>query len=106
MILDESHFYQVNLTQALQTDFVANVDTCLVLLVLGLGSVATYHHGHTEWAPDTNDGSKSVNVGMSFLNMAKEMFRQNWGHQLAQRAVLASYVVRPDDGPSCSDTCA
>lgn len=94
MILDESHFYRFNLARTLQDDFAPSVDACLVLLVLGLGAVAAYHKGDAEWAPNTHDSSPAVEVGLGFLSMAKEMFRQtggiNWPS--VQCSLLMSYV--------------
>lgn len=76
MILDESYFYQMHMPNALQSDFAPSTDTCLVLLVLGLGSVSAYDKGHIEWGPSAPEGPPAGEVGLSFLNISKEMFQQ------------------------------
>ncbi|KAH8890265.1 hypothetical protein GQ53DRAFT_807397 [Thozetella sp. PMI_491] len=75
MILDEMHFFHHCLNHVLQNDFDRSIDTCIVLLVLGLGSVAAYHMGHSEWAP-AGSHSPSVEVGLSFFTAAKDTFRR------------------------------
>jgi hypothetical protein len=72
MIVDEVNFYQNQLNHVLQNGFSQSVDTCIVLLVLGLGAVAAYHRGNSEWAPINS--SPSLEVGLGFFNIAKDMF--------------------------------
>ncbi|KAF4971472.1 hypothetical protein FSARC_1700 [Fusarium sarcochroum] len=70
LILDESNFYSQVLSNAVQTNFTQNYNTCTVLLVCSLGSIAAYYSGHEEWS-----SGHEHDVGIGFFNLANEMFR-------------------------------
>ncbi|KAM5344416.1 hypothetical protein ACJ41O_012952 [Fusarium nematophilum] len=70
LILDEARFYSQILSQAMQTNFAKNFNTCTVLLVCALGSIAAYYSGHEEWLC-----SVEQDVGIGLFNLAHDMFR-------------------------------
>ncbi|KAM0335755.1 hypothetical protein ACHAQA_000805 [Verticillium albo-atrum] len=69
LVLSESTFYSVHLTQAMRSTFLDDVHTCIVLLVCALGSFAAYHDGHDDWAQ-----AEDQDVGLGFFNLAREKF--------------------------------
>lgn len=69
LILDETHFYSSHLAQAIRTDFGDSVDTCIVLVVCALGSIAAYYDGHTEWTE-----AEDLDIGFGFFNLARDKF--------------------------------
>lgn len=70
LVLDEARFYSENLSHAMKSQFASDLNTCTVLLVCALGSIVAYYHGHEEWAQMDED-----DVGIGFINLAVEMFR-------------------------------
>ncbi|KAF6829131.1 hypothetical protein CPLU01_08144 [Colletotrichum plurivorum] len=84
LILDEDGFYANHLNHALRTGFADNLDSCLVLLVLSLGSLAACHTGSREWSQsDSTDFTSNYEAGLGFFNLASDMFRDveaaDWG---------------------------
>lgn len=84
LILDEDGFYANHLNQALRSGFADNLDSCLVLLVLSLGSVAACRTGSREWSQsDSADFMSDYEAGLGFFSLASEMFRDveaaDWG---------------------------
>jgi hypothetical protein len=77
LILDESLFYSLVLSNAVQTNFAPNYNSCTVLLVCSLGSIVAYYAGHEEWT-----SGNEQDVGLGFFNLANDMFRDleggNW----------------------------
>ncbi|KAL7940834.1 hypothetical protein V8C42DRAFT_206196 [Trichoderma barbatum] len=74
LILDEIQFYNHNLSQALRSNFQNGLNSCLVLLVFALGSIAAYHTGNYEWAT-SNSANITTDVGLGFFNLAKQIFQ-------------------------------
>ncbi|KAK1507940.1 uncharacterized protein CCOS01_16246 [Colletotrichum costaricense] len=76
LVLDEDRFYSHHLNQALRVGFARNLDSCLVALVLSLGSVAACQTGKTEWAQsDSTDAMLDHEAGLGFYTVACDMFR-------------------------------
>ncbi|KAK1705278.1 hypothetical protein BDP67DRAFT_604593 [Colletotrichum lupini] len=76
LVLDEDRFYSHHLNQALRVGFARNLDSCLVALVLSLGSVAACQTGKTEWAQsDSTDAMLDHEAGLGFYTIAFDMFR-------------------------------
>lgn len=77
LILDEINFYSQVLSNAVQTNFEPNYNTCTVLLVCSLGSIVAYYSGQEEWSSEHEH-----DVGIGFFNLANSMFRDleggNW----------------------------
>lgn len=75
--MDEAHFYSHTIPMAMQETFAKSFNTCRVLYVCALGSIAAYYSGHEQLA----SGPKHE-VGIEFFNLASEMFRDlegvNW----------------------------
>ncbi|KAF6800897.1 hypothetical protein CSOJ01_12159 [Colletotrichum sojae] len=84
LILDEDEFYANHLNQALRTGFAGSLDSCLVLLVLSLGSLAACHTGSREWSQsDSIEFISDYEAGLCFFNLASDIFRDveaaDWG---------------------------
>lgn len=76
LVLDEDRFYSHHLNQALRVGFAGSLDSCLVALVLSLGSVAACQTGKTEWVQsDSMDAMLDHEAGLGFFTIACDMFR-------------------------------
>ncbi|KXH63877.1 hypothetical protein CSAL01_03111 [Colletotrichum salicis] len=76
LVLDEDRFYSHHLNQALRVGFASSLDSCLVALVLSLGSVAACQTGKTEWAQsDSADPMLEHEAGLAFFTIACSMFQ-------------------------------
>ncbi|KAK7445893.1 hypothetical protein Landi51_07820 [Colletotrichum acutatum] len=76
LVLDEDRFYSHHLNQALRVGFASSLDSCLVALVLSLGSVAACQTGKTEWAQsDSADAILEHEAGLGLFTIACDMFR-------------------------------
>ncbi|KAI3580410.1 hypothetical protein IWW34DRAFT_848705 [Fusarium oxysporum f. sp. albedinis] len=77
LILNESLFYSLVLSNAVQTNFAPNYNSCTVLLVCSLGSIVAHYSGHEEWS-----SGNEQDIGLGFFNLANDMFRDleggNW----------------------------
>ena len=76
LILDEAKFYAHDLNYALRNGISYGIESCLVLLVSALGSIAACHMGHDEWVQvnDNEDGQVDL-AGLGFFNLACNAFR-------------------------------
>ncbi|KAK1690066.1 hypothetical protein BDP55DRAFT_544682, partial [Colletotrichum godetiae] len=76
LVLDEDRFYSHHLNQALRVGFASSLDSCLVALVLSLGSVAACQTGKTEWAQsDSAESMLEHEAGLGFFTIACSMFQ-------------------------------
>jgi hypothetical protein len=70
-------FYSLVLSNAVQTNFAPNYNSCTVLLVCSLGSIVAHYSGHEEWS-----SGNEQDIGLGFFNLANDMFRDleggNW----------------------------
>ncbi|KAH6692476.1 hypothetical protein F5X68DRAFT_273725 [Plectosphaerella plurivora] len=69
LVLSETTFYNHHLNRTLRGTLPDDVDTCIVLLVCALGSIAAYHDGHEEWGQ-----AEELDVGLGLFNAAREKF--------------------------------
>ncbi|KAH7399223.1 hypothetical protein DE146DRAFT_526451 [Phaeosphaeria sp. MPI-PUGE-AT-0046c] len=77
----------------IEKGFSENAESCVILIVLALGSFVAYFKGQTEWGHDgMNDPDKPVGVG--FFNKARQILAiLPKGHiETAQCQVLAGYI--------------
>ncbi|KAM6507134.1 hypothetical protein FALCPG4_018519 [Fusarium falciforme] len=81
-ILDRAEFYSRNLANTILNKFQPSMDSCLVLLVMALGSITVHESGHGDWASQTLDDDAVAPVGVGFFNLALSMMQQieetNW----------------------------
>ncbi|KAK2758459.1 hypothetical protein CKAH01_05507 [Colletotrichum kahawae] len=76
LILDEEIFHHHHLSRALRHGFDDSLSSCIVLLVLSLGSIVACQAGSNEWAQsDSDTGMSDIEAGLSFFNLASNMFR-------------------------------
>ena len=71
LVLDKTRFYSHVLPQAMQTDFAKNYNTCIVLLVCALGSIAAFYAGHKELLSGPED-----DLGIEFFLLARNIFSE------------------------------
>lgn len=91
-VLDKMHVLQVNIGKAIETGFEEGADSCLMLLIFALGSLARYQHGETEWSHEDMDDLHSP-VGIGFFNKARQImaFLPKGSPETAQCHILAGY---------------
>lgn len=76
LILDEDNFYHHHLSRTLRVGFDDNLSSCVILLVLSLGSVVACQTDGREWAQsDSATDMLEFEAGLSFFNLACNIFR-------------------------------
>ncbi|KAF0328447.1 C6 zinc finger protein, partial [Colletotrichum asianum] len=76
LVLDEDSFYHHHLSRTLRVGFDDSLSSCVVLLVLSLGSVVACQTDGREWAQsDSATDMLEFEAGLSFFNLACSIFR-------------------------------
>jgi hypothetical protein len=77
MILDEGEFYSQDAPQILRNGFDRSVKSCILLLVLALGSISAVEDGFNTWEPADTELStltSADDVGDGFFNISLSIF--------------------------------
>lgn len=89
-VLDKETILQVSLRKLLENGVKDDSDSCLMLLVFALGSLAAYHHGQTVWSHEGMEGVTNP-VGLKFFNAARRIlpFLPRGKYETAQCYILS-----------------
>jgi hypothetical protein len=93
-IVDKRKVVEFGTTVTIENGFSNNAESCVILIVLALGSFVAYFEGQTEWGHDgINDLDKPVGIGV--FNKARQILAvlRKVHIKTAQCHVLAGYIV-------------
>lgn len=96
-IIDKKTIFEFGTRVTIEKGFGNNIESCVIFMVLALGSFVAYQHGETQWG---HEGTHDVvsPVGIGFFNKGRQIlaFLAKGHIRTAQCHVLAGYW--------CSDT--
>jgi hypothetical protein len=93
-IVDKRTILEFGTTVTIEKGFSNNAESCVILIIMALGSFVAYFKGETEWGHDgMHDLDKPVGIG--FFNKARQILAiLPKGHiETAQCHVLSGYVL-------------